>query len=287
MKYSLGLYEKAMPDSLSFRELLIETRNAGFDRLEISIDESEMRQNRLYWTSTEKRNIRDLLDSEGVPVKTMCLSAHRGAPFGSHDPLVRKKAAEIMKRALELACEIGVCIIQLAGYDVYYEEHDKSTEQFFFDGLAEAVENASRMGILLGFETMETSFMDTVEKSMYYVNKINSPYLGLYPDIGNLQNASALYDIPPYEDIRKGKGHIFAGHLKETRPGVYRNLHFGEGHTDYFNSIRALLLQGVRMFTGEFWYLEEPEYRSSLKMASIFLRDKIEVASQSIILQHS
>ena len=44
----------------------------------------------------------------------------------------------------------------------------------------------------LGFETMETPFMDTVEKSMEYVNKINSPYLGVYPDIGNLKNASLL-----------------------------------------------------------------------------------------------
>lgn len=46
---------------------------------------------------------------------------------------------------------------------------------------------AARKGILLGFETMETPFMDTVEKAMYYVKTIDNAYLGVYPDIGNLK----------------------------------------------------------------------------------------------------
>lgn len=46
---------------------------------------------------------------------------------------------------------------------------------------------AAEKGIVLGFETMETPFMDTVEKAMRYVNLVSSPYLGVYPDIGNLK----------------------------------------------------------------------------------------------------
>ena len=46
-QYSLGLYEKAMPDGLSFREMLELTKRTGFDRLELSIDESDMRLARL------------------------------------------------------------------------------------------------------------------------------------------------------------------------------------------------------------------------------------------------
>ena len=36
---------------------------------------------------------------------------------------------------------------------------------------------ASQKGILLGFETMETPFMNTVEKSMRFVELVKSPYL--------------------------------------------------------------------------------------------------------------
>jgi L-ribulose-5-phosphate 3-epimerase len=135
---------------------------------------------------------------------------------------------------------------------------------------------AAAYGIILGFETMETPFMDTVGKSMKYVHPIDSPYLGVYPDIGNLKNASVLYGTDVVEDIQSGKGHIFAAHLKETMPGKYRDMFFGTGHTEYERCIKELWVQGVRIYTGEFWYNGEPEYKINLKNASAFLRDKIE-----------
>ena len=45
MDYSLGLYEKAMPAGLSFEEMLSVTAKCGFDRLEISVDETEESKN--------------------------------------------------------------------------------------------------------------------------------------------------------------------------------------------------------------------------------------------------
>lgn len=39
--YQLGLYEKAMPGTLSWREKLKTAKRAGFDFVEISIDESD------------------------------------------------------------------------------------------------------------------------------------------------------------------------------------------------------------------------------------------------------
>lgn len=44
--------------------------------------------------------------------------------------------------------------------------------------------------------------MDTVEKAMNYVTKINNSYLGVYPDIGNLKNASLIY-TSVVEDIEQ------------------------------------------------------------------------------------
>ena len=92
---------------------------------------------------------------------------------------------------------------------------------------------AASYGIVLGFETMETEFMNTISKSMFYVKYINSPYLGIYPDIGNLKNACVLYNIDITKEINAGRGHIFAAHLKETAPGIFRNMDFGTGHTEY------------------------------------------------------
>ena len=191
-QYSLGLYEKAMPDGLSFREMLDLTARTGFDRLELSVDESDMRLARLDWKSGQVHDLKRQMDDSGVLIRTMCLSGHRKYPLGSHDPAVRERSLEIMRKAVGLAAELGIAIIQLAGYDVYYETGDEDTRAWFAENLAISTEIAAKAGVLLGFETMETPFMDTVGKAMAYVDLVGSPYLGVYPDIGNLKNAAVL-----------------------------------------------------------------------------------------------
>ncbi len=278
MEYQLGIYEKAFPSQLSFREKLELTKKAGFDWMEISIDESDEKQARLYWTDQQISELKAAIDETGVPILSLCLSGHRKYPLGSHDPAVRKKSLEIMDRAIRLAASLGIRIIQLAGYDVYYEDSDEQTVAYFKQNLKESVLKAARSGVCLGFETMETPFLDTVAKGMGYVNLINSPYLGMYPDIGNLKNAACVYGSDIVADLKEGTGKTFAAHLKETEPGVYRNMQFGTGHTEYEICISELLAQGVRMFTGEFWYLGEEDWFENIKRAAAFLRDKIEHA---------
>lgn len=212
-------------------------------------------------------------------------SGHRKYPLGSHDPEVRKTSLEIMEKAIEFAYKLGVRIIQLAGYDVYYEEGDEESRAFFLENLKKATEYAASREVIMGFETMETPFMDTVKKSMAYVNEVESPYLGVYPDVGNLSNASILYGTDILEDIRAGKGHIFAAHLKATKPGLYRDMYFGDPDTctPFVPCIKELYMQGVRVFTGEFWNLPGEDYKIRVPQASTFLRSKIEEAVESIL----
>lgn len=276
MTYTLGLYEKAMPGFLDFPEKLELTAHCGFDRLEISVDETDEKLARLDYSDAQMEAIALASRAAGVPISTMCLSGHRKYPFGSHDPAITLRSMEIMKKALNLSAALGVRIIQLAGYDVYYEQHDEGTEQRFSENLAKAAEMAAAYGIILGFETMETPFMDTTEKAMHYVRQVDSPYLGVYPDIGNLKNAAVLYGTDVVADLKTGRGHIFAAHLKETNPGIYRDMTFGSGgHTEYERCITELWNQGVRMYTGEFWYKGSETYEADIRAAASFLRQKI------------
>lgn len=276
-EYSLGLYEKAIPVGLGFPKMFEITKTGGFDRFEISIDETDWRRERLDWSPEKQRELGVLARAFETPIRTMCLSGHRKFPFGSHDPEVREKSMEIMEKAIRFSVNAGISIIQLAGYDVYYEEGDDDTRKWFAENLKKATDYAARWGVVLAFETMETPFMDTVEKSMKYVDLVNSPWLGVYPDIGNLKNAAVLYGHDVVDDMKTGAGHIFAIHLKETKPGVYRDMNFGHGgHTEYERSIKAGLEMGVRTYTGEFWYQEGQDYISVIKESSEFLRAKIE-----------
>lgn len=275
--YLLGMYEKAVPNDISWKERLEVARESGFDYVEISVDETDAKLARLEWGADERRELVRLQQECGLPIRSMCLSGHRKYPFGATDPSVRERSMQIMRQALELACDLGVRTIQLAGYDVYYEEGTDETRKWFAENLARATELAAREGVLLGFETMETPFMDTVEKSMAYVSQIDSPYLGVYPDLGNLTNASFLYGKSVTDDIATGRGHIVAAHCKETVAGAYREIPFGTGTTDW-GALDECVRQGVRRFVAEFWYVGSEKWREETAFASEYVRGKIEAA---------
>lgn len=278
MTYQLGLYEKSMPTELSWKQRLTLAREAGFDFVELSVDESDARLARLAPDNAEVREMEEAMLQSGMYLRTMCLSGHRKYPLGSHDPAVRARSLEIMEAAIHLAWRLGIRIIQLAGYDVYYESADAQSQAFFAENLQECVDMAARMGVLLAFETMETPFMDTCAKAMQYVKRVDSPYLRIYPDIGNLTNAMKINRHDVLEDIRSARGGIVAAHLKETRPGIYREIPFGMGHTDFVACARELFRAGVRLFVGEFWYTGSSTWEADVAFAARFLRQKLETA---------
>ncbi len=265
--YAIGLYEKAMPKSMNWREMLRCARECGYDFVEISIDETDFRLARLEWTKEERLDLIRVMDEEGVPIRSMCLSGHRKYPFGSADPAVRARSMEIMEKAVLLADDLGIRVIQLAGYDVYYEESTEESERLFRENLAKAVKMAAARGIVMGFETMETPFMNTTEKSMHYVSLIDSPYLGVYPDSGNLTNAAVTYGTSVLDDLETGRGHLVGLHLKETVPGKFREIPFLTGHVDFEAVIAKAWEMGVRRFVTEMWDVGSPSWKDDIKFA--------------------
>jgi L-ribulose-5-phosphate 3-epimerase len=266
--YTLGLYEKSMPTWLGWKEKLEAAKAAGYDFVEISIDETEEKLSRLSMSQAERLELISMMKIVGLPIRTMCLSGHRKYPLGSQDPKVREMGMDIMKKAIQLADDLGIRIIQLAGYDVYYEDSSPDTKEYFLDNLKKATEIAARAGVVLGFETMETEFMNTVEKSMEYVKLVSSMYLNVYPDIGNITNAAKTYGTDALEDLRAGKGHLVAMHLKETVPGKFREIPFGSGHVDFERAIQTAWELGIRKYVTEFWFTGNADWMKDLNDAN-------------------
>ena len=265
--YTIGLYEKAMPGTLSWKEKMLVAKKAGYDFIEISIDETDEKLNRLDMSRDKRIELLSLMFETGIPIRTMCLSGHRKYPLGSSDDATRARGMEIMEKAICLAEDLGVRIIQLAGYDVYYEEGSETTRAYFLENLRKATKMASAKGILMGFETMETEFMNTVEKAMNYVKKVNSVYLNVYPDLGNITNAAVSYGKNVLDDLETGRGHLAAMHLKETVPGKFREIPYGTGHVDFESGMRKAWELGVRRYVTEFWYTGNPEWEKDLDFA--------------------
>ena len=278
--YVLGLYEKSMPEELTLREKLEAAKAAGYDFLELSIDETDRKLARLEWPREKRAEaLRDMQET-GLPVRSICLSGHRKYPLGHPDPAVQARSLRIMAGAIALAEDLGVRIIQLAGYDVYYESGSAETRGNFEKNLRRSVEMAARAGVILAFETMETEFLNTVEKAMYWVNLIDSPYLQIYPDAGNITNAAVAAGKDVLEDLRTGQGHLAAVHLKETVPGVFREVPYGRGHVDFAAITKTAMDLGVRRYLAEFWYDPRTDWKQVLSGNNQFLRSHLNAAER-------
>lgn len=267
----VGVYEKAMPNTLELREKFGLAARAGYDYLELSVDETPEKLQRLELSPRDWAAWRNAAEECGVSIGSICLSAHRKYPLGSRDGKTRERSLDILRRAVDMAAVLGCRFIQLAGYDVYYEQSGEDTAAYFYDGLRACTEYAARGGVVLAFETMETPFMNTVGKALAAVERIGSPYLQIYPDVGNVTNGAA----DPVADLRTGRGHIVAAHLKETKPGVFRDLQFGEGRVDFDACIAELKAQSVGMFVTEFWYDGKSDPLAYLLRARRFFEDKL------------
>ncbi|MFA0488625.1 L-ribulose-5-phosphate 3-epimerase [Vibrio splendidus] len=238
LRHRVGLYEKALPNELSWEDKLKQTKELGFDFLEISVDESDERRSRLDWNDEEVYALRRLCEKHGVPLQSMCLSAHRKFPFGSADPEIREQAVIHMEKAISLAYKLGIRTIQLAGYDVYYEPADKETHHRFIEGMKLSAQLAERSGVMLAVEIMDTDYLNSLSKFEVLSREVNSPYFTAYPDVGNISGWN--YDI--VTELKLSKPHITQIHLKDTYKvtdeykGQFRDLVIGDGEVD-FNAI--------------------------------------------------
>lgn len=255
-QHPLGIYEKALPKHLSWPERLASAKACGFDFVEMSIDESDERLARLSWSKEQRLSLVSAMLETGISIPSMCLSGHRRFPFGSHDEATRRQAYLIMEQAIQLAKDVGIRTIQLAGYDVYYEQQDEGTLARFTEGMQWAVERAAAAQVMLAVEIMDTEFMSSISKWKSWDSLLASPWFTVYPDVGNL----SAWGNDVTQELQLGIDRIAAIHLKdtfpvtETSPGQFRDVPFGEGCVDFvalFRTLKQLNYRGA--FLIEMW----------------------------------
>ena len=232
----VGIYEKALPANLTWVERLNQAAKAGYDFVEMSIDDTDERLSRLEWNSSARLALRHAIEDSGVPIMTMGVSGHRKFPLGSSSPDERKRGLVILEQAIQLASDLGIRLIQLMGYDVYSETSDAGTQARFIEGLSQGVRWASAAGVMLALENVDVDTVNSVEKALRFVRDVNSPWLNVYPDMGNL--VAAGYD--PVEQIKLTRGYLVGVHVKDALPGEVRGVVFGKGNVAFSEVFRTL-----------------------------------------------
>ncbi|KEY56917.1 L-ribulose-5-phosphate 3-epimerase [Serratia sp. DD3] len=277
MTAKIGIYEKALPDDLSWAERFDQAANLGFNFVEMSVDEKPQRQARLHWSRSERLEFVAAKINSGMDVPSLCLSAHRAYPFGSINPETREKARSLMLDALAFASQVGIRNIQLAGYDVYYEPSSPQTRELFIEGIHWAVAEAAKAQIMLSVEIMDTVFMSNISRWLDLESKIRSPWFCVYPDVGNL----SAWNNDVAAELSKGIDKISAIHLKDTQQvspfslGQFRDVPFGEGCVDFdqvFRTLHTLNYRGAWLI--EMWAKNDGTDFNRIKQAKAWLENK-------------
>ena len=164
-----------------------------------------------------------------------------------------------------------VDINQIAGYYCYYEDPNPDAERWYAQLLADAVPLAARLGVVMGIENVDGDDVTSLTKAMEFVDAVDSPYLQLYPDLGNI----AEQGLDPGVELAAGEGHMVAMHAKDVRPGEPRRVEMGAGVVDWDRSFALLAAQGWsgRLMI-EMWNDDAPDSLSRCASARTFIEDR-------------
>ncbi|WP_405465468.1 L-ribulose-5-phosphate 3-epimerase [Leuconostoc mesenteroides] len=273
----LGINEKSLPFQMSWRDKLNLAKKHGFSFVEISIDETDERIERLDWNKEQRfQLVRDVYET-GIPIDTMMLSALRKYPLGSENPKIYAQAYNMCKKAIILAKDLGIRNIQIAGYDEYYGSKTVLTRENFIENLQRVVDFAAENQVMISIETMDDTFINSIAKVKKIKKSVVSPWLQAYPDLGNI---SVWPENNPGEDLTEGLDSIIAIHVKDTlavtsnTPGKFKNVPFGTGNVGFlglFKTLRRLDYQGT--FTIEMWSEKESDCINKIENAHDFIVD--------------
>lgn len=264
-RFQIGMYEKAVPEECTLAEIFEIGKKTGYDFWEMSIDRTDKRIQRLYDDLLVDK-LRKLIDETGFSIGSLCLSALGRYTLGNPDPGNIKKAIDIFEHAVLFSERLGIRIIQIPACDVPKNEpHTKKTDTLFQKNLKIMTEFAAAHSVMIGLENMEDAYMNSIEKCLRLIRFVNSPYLQLYADSGNISEAAHKNISSIKRDMLLGEKRYCAFHLKEARTNKYGGLFFGEGDVD-FESIVSIAFNdlGIRRYVLEYWYTGNQSWTDDL-----------------------
>ncbi len=275
----LGIYEKALRWTGSWHDLFRQAADAGFSFVDLSVDETPEREARLAWTKPERKAVLEASEATGVRIGGLCLSVHRKIAPGSADPGLRERAREVLYEGVDLCADLHIPVLQVAGYFAYYEDQHPNAREWYEECLRSGTEYAALKGVMLGIENVDGTDITSISAAMTIVDKVSSPWLQLYPDIGNI----AEQGLSITDELSRGSGHMLAIHAKDVRRGEPRRVPMGEGIVDWDEAFAELARQqwsGRIMI--EMWNDDADDSAERASAARTFIANRLEAAGLAI-----
>lgn len=202
---------------MSIGESLELAKKAGFDGVELALNETG--EASLESTESDLLKIRKMAEDTGLELYSVACGLYWDNQITDNDPKVRSKARDIVKKEIDMAQILGCdsCLV-IPGtvcadfinpnYVVDYETvYNRSLEAF-----TELKSYAEAAKVNIGLENVWNKFLTSPIEMRDFIDKIGSPYVGSYLDIGNV-----LYNGFPEHWVRILGNRIKKVHFKDYR----------------------------------------------------------------------
>lgn len=126
-------------------------------------------------------------DKTGVRIHNVNGTHHWKERLSDPDPAVRAKAVQNLKDSIQFSSDCGgdsVLLVNGKVTDPQNENHAQ-VESRSIEGIREALPLASRLGVRILCENVGNGFCPDAKQWSDYLDKIDSPFVGAFFDIGN------------------------------------------------------------------------------------------------------
>lgn len=227
----------------SVKESLALARDAGFEGVELALNATG--ELSLESSEAEIKEVKKIADDMGLSLYSLSSGLCWDYRLSDDEPAMRAKAKDMIKKQLETAKILGADTILVVpgvvnvefsspekkvAYDVVY---DRALE-----GLNELKSYAESLQVSIGLENVWNKFLLSPMEMRDFIDKIDSPYVGSYLDVGN-----TLYCGYPEDWVRILGDRIKKIHFKDYRlaaGGLHGFVDLLAGDVDYPEVVKAL-----------------------------------------------
>lgn len=167
-------------EQASVKEKFALMKKLGFDGMEL---ESPI--------GLDVAEVRAASEATEMPVHGVVNMKHWQVRLSSPEPKVRERSIKVLKKCLRESADFGgdsVLLVpgKVGGKD---ETHDQVWQRSIAS-IRQTLPLASRLGVRILIENVWNGFCETPELMRDFIDEINSPWVGCYFDIGNVQKFS-------------------------------------------------------------------------------------------------
>lgn len=189
MKKGINIW--SFPEGTRLEEAMKQAAAAGFEGFEPAL--AETGELGLDATDQQARQIKEMAEHYGLELTSLASGLYWNYSFTSRDASIRNRAREIAARQLELAAQMGVDTILLVPGNMVADRPGANDSLDYEDGYNAALEAmrdlapvAEKNGVVIGLENVWNKFLLSPLEMRSFVDAVNSPWVGVYFDAGNV-----------------------------------------------------------------------------------------------------